>query len=207
MRRYENWDYFPEKVIGLETRSAKLGNIWSVLGADVNPNWESMAVWLSQAKSRDRSRCAPSQWETLLQCDVSHWLGTYLDNIVQQWWNMQCNQDIKVDWWCILLTHCPLGDFNSILIFKLNLMNGGWGISCKIALRWMPLDLTDDKSTLVQVMAWCRQATSHYLSQCWPRSLSLYGITRPQWWKVLNGLTAAQFVVASLHSVMDTSCS
>ena len=45
----------------------------------------------------------------------------------------------------------------------------------------MPLDLTDDKSTLVQVMAWCRQATSHYLSQCWPKSLSLYGNTRPQW--------------------------
>ena len=35
--------------------------------------------------------------------------------------------------------------------------------------------------TLVQVMAWCRQATSHYLSQCWPRSLSPYGVTRPQW--------------------------
>ena len=34
------------------------------------------------------------------------------------------------------------------------------------ALRLMPEDLTDDKSTLVQVMAWCRQATSHYLSQC-----------------------------------------
>ena len=62
-------------------------------------------------------------------------------------------------------------------------MNGGWGISNEIALRWMPLDLTDDKSLLVQVMAWCRQATSHYLSQCWPRSLSLYGITRPQWVK------------------------
>ena len=42
---------------------------------------------------------------------------------------------------------------------------------------------TDDKSTLVQVMAWCHQATSHYLSQCWPRSLSPYGITRPQWVK------------------------
>ena len=39
----------------------------------------------------------------------------------------------------------------------------------------------DDKSTLVQVMAWCHQATSHYLSQCWPRSLSPYGIPRPQW--------------------------
>ena len=48
----------------------------------------------------------------------------------------------------------------------------------------MPLDLTDDKSTLVQVMAWCRQATSHYLSQCWPRSVSPNGVTRPQWVKL-----------------------
>ena len=38
----------------------------------------------------------------------------------------------------------------------------------------MPRILT--KSTLVQVMAWCRQAPSHYLSQCWPRSMSSYGI-------------------------------
>ena len=75
------------------------------------------------------------------------------------------------------------------VIFKLILVNGGWGISYEIALRWMPLDLTvfkcltDDKSTLVLGMAWCRQATSHYLSQCWPRSMSLNGVTRPQWVK------------------------
>ena len=30
-------------------------------------------------------------------------------------------------------------------------------------------------------MTWCHQATSHYLSQWWPRSLSPYGIIRP-WW-------------------------
>ena len=60
-------------------------------------------------------------------------------------------------------------------------MTDDWGISYEIGLRWMLLDLTDDKSTLVQVMAWCRQATSHYLSQCWPRSLSPYGVTKPQW--------------------------
>ena len=30
-------------------------------------------------------------------------------------------------------------------------------------------------------MAWCRQATSHYLRQCWRRSISPYDITRPQW--------------------------
>ena len=39
----------------------------------------------------------------------------------------------------------------------------------------------NDQSTLVQVMAWCRQATSHYLSQFWPTSLLPYGLTRPQW--------------------------
>ena len=29
-------------------------------------------------------------------------------------------------------------------------------------------------------MAWCRQATSHYLNQCWPGSMSPNGVTRPQ---------------------------
>ena len=67
------------------------------------------------------------------------------------------------------------------VIFKLISVIDGWGIFCEIALIWMSLDSSDDQSTLVQVMAWCRQATSHYLSQCWPRSLSPYGLTRPQW--------------------------
>ena len=56
-----------------------------------------------------------------------------------------------------------------------------WDKSCEIALRSVSLEFSDDKSTLVQVMAWCRQAASHYQSQCWPRSVSPYGITRPQW--------------------------
>ena len=50
----------------------------------------------------------------------------------------------------------------------------------------MPLDLTDDKSTLVQVMAWCPQAPSHYLSQCLPRPMSPNGVTRPQWVNTLR---------------------
>ena len=65
-------------------------------------------------------------------------------------------------------------------------MVNGWGISCETAPIWVSLDHTYDKSTLVPVMAWCRQATSHYLSQCWPRSLSPYGVTRPQWVKCLE---------------------
>ena len=83
------------------------------------------------------------------------------------------------------------------LIFKLISVNDGWGIPCKIALRWMPLDLTDDKSTLVQVMAWCCQATSHYLSQCWPWLMSPYGITRPQW---VNNIRPQLEQLECLHS-------
>ena len=64
------------------------------------------------------------------------------------------------------------------VIFKETLVIDGWGISCEIALMWMSLAFTDDQSTLIQVMAWCRQATSHYLNQCWPRSLSPYDVTR-----------------------------
>ena len=82
------------------------------------------------------------------------------------------------------LTHWPLGNLNTILgnkFSKKNSVINGWGISCELALRWTSLDLTDDKSTLVQVMAWCHQATSHYLSQWWTRSLSPYGVNRPQW--------------------------
>ena len=86
------------------------------------------------------------------------------------------------------LTRCGLGDFNAILDEYFSepiTMIDGWDIFCEIALRRMSLDLTDDESTLVQVMAWCHQATSHYLSQCWPRSLSPYDITRPQWVNLL----------------------
>ena len=53
--------------------------------------------------------------------------------------------------------------------------NFKWYISrilCEIALGWMPI--IHIRSILVQVMAWSRQATSHYLSQCWPKSMSPY---------------------------------
>ena len=65
-----------------------------------------------------------------------------------------------------------------------------------------------DMSTLVQVMAWCRQATSHYLSQCWPRSMSPNGVARPQWvnsnkscgTKFINSLNVTTFKYAQLKS-------
>ena len=47
---------------------------------------------------------------------------------------------------------------------------------------------TDDKSTLAQLMAWCCQTTMHYPSQSWPRSMSPYGVIRPQWVKGIHAL-------------------
>ena len=73
-----------------------------------------------------------------------------------------------------------------IIIFKLIPWTDISGAACKIVVRWIPQNSIDDKSTLVQVMAWCRQATSHYLSQRWARSMLPYGITRPRWVKQLQ---------------------
>ena len=98
------------------------------------------------------------------------------------------------------------------VIFKQNLVIDGWHIWCEIDLIWMSLNFTDDESTLVQVMAWCHQATSHYLSQCWPRSLSPYGVTRPQW---VNTMTLVRcgsnfesliFKLISQIYILSTTC-
>ena len=73
----------------------------------------------------------------------------------------------------------------------------GWDISREIAPWRLLLDLTDHKSILVQVMAWCRQATTHYLSQCWSRSMSPNGVTRPQW------VLICSFIITTLSCICE----
>ena len=60
----------------------------------------------------------------------------------------------------------------------------------------MSQNLIDEKSILVQVMAWCHQTTSHYLSQCWPRSMLPHGITRPQWVKEIRYILSISCEIA-----------
>ena len=65
---------------------------------------------------------------------------------------------------CIINSLAP-GRFQSNLwklILKLILVIDGCDISSEITLRWTSQDLSDDKSTLGQVMAWYRQVTSYY---------------------------------------------
>ena len=89
-----------------------------------------------------------------------------------------------------ILTHCPLtdhGNFKCVNILMIDILS--ISTAGEIALRWISHlglhtllhTITDDKSILVQVMAWCHQATSHYLNQCWPSYMLPYGITRGQW--------------------------
>ena len=80
---------------------------------------------------------------------------------------------------CACLSHRPL----ILQIYILSAFS-------EIGLRWVPQNPNDDYSTLVQAMAWCREATSHYLNQCWPKSLSSYGVTRPQWVKTCGHVHA-----------------
>ena len=67
------------------------------------------------------------------------------------------------------------------------------------ALRWMPQDLTDDESIfMVQIMAWCHQATSHYLSQFWPRFMSPYDISKPQWVKKKYAKVVCYYIITNI---------
>ena len=106
-----------------------------------------------------------------------------------------------------------LRNLNEVLdvIFKQIGVIGCWGILCEIELIRMSLDFIEDQSTLVQVMAWCRQAPSHCLSQCWPRSLSLYSVTRPQHYnnvimgEMASQITSLTIVYSNVYSGGDQS--
>ena len=147
------------------------------------------------------------------------------DNSVFSPASQQVQHDDIITWkhflhyWLFVRVRYGISTFNSLapgrfkfkfrwIIFKLISVNGGWGISYEIALRWMPLGLTDDKSTLIQVMAWCCQATGHYLSQFWLRYLSPNGVTRPQWVNLcilFKGIATQSFVIFFSLSAR-TSC-
>ena len=60
----------------------------------------------------------------------------------------------------------------------------------------MSLNLIDDKSTLSQVMVWCSRATSHYLSQCWPRP-----ITQAITWIYVDQVKPCQMPSLSLNEL------
>ena len=86
--------------------------------------------------------CQHIRWNELYIPPKFH---TFLNSLVHQTMNQ---------WWLeYRRIYASLGLNDLIISYK-----------GEIALRWTPQNPTDDKATLVKVMACCRQSTSHYLS-------------------------------------------
>ena len=116
-----------------------------------------MKVWDPRQKDDPVATMEPGEGETKRDC-----------------WTVAFGKTTTGEEWAI--NSLPSGGccYNlKLVIFKLISRIDILSIYCEFALKWMPQDLIDDKSTLVlQVMVWRRQSTSHYLSQCWVRSMS-----------------------------------
>ena len=90
-------------------------------------------------------------------------------------------------------------------IYNLTLIteNSSLGTRCEI-----PTQNPTNESTFVQVMAWCCQAPSHCLSQCWPRSMLSYKL-RESHIKRYFTLNYLEFVIPN-HKLQkcfkDTTC-
>ena len=85
-------------------------------------------------------------------------------------------------WWFEALPHSLLRHCNEYENCDLRYMLQIMLMSAyEISIGWMPQDTFDDMPVLVQVMAWCHQATGHYQSQCWPRFISPRGVIMLKW--------------------------
>ena len=125
-------------------------------------------LWLTQTPTMPTTRAEPSYHVT--HCWDPHKLcwNTAFNSLAFGRWG----SNYKIIIWCF---------FTLILPNNRNYRMDTW---YEIALRWgwigldlfnevtvnIPQNIAYENSTSVQVMAWCHQATSHYLSQCWPSS-------------------------------------
>ena len=105
---------------------------------------------------------------------VTHW--SYCSFTISPWYIHVCSKQFSIQRVNSLIPGRGGNNFEIInleLIFWIDIL----GDSYKIVLWRMPMHQIHDNSTLVQVMVWCHQATSHYLSRCWPSSLLPHGVT------------------------------
>ena len=127
----------------------------------------SCLVWLTQ---RDAQPCLASSCLWLSATLVV--IG--LQNVL---WECHicasCEMDIDIYWWIMIRWKLP-GNA------KPGKTRQDQAAPREDGVPWFWKRLYFDKSTLVHVMARCREAPRHYLSQCWPWSMWPYGVSRPQ---------------------------
>ena len=91
------------------------------------------------------------------------------------------------------VTHCPMVDVTLMRkyeYFKPDLRIEILSTHVKANLEWTPEDLIDGESTLVQVMTCFREGTSHNLDQRWQSFPAPYGVTTPEWVKIITSQMA-----------------
>ena len=159
----------------------------TIIGSDngLSPDWRQAIIW-ANAGILLIGPCMRNklQWKFNRNSNIFV-LQNALENVV---WEMtsilsqpQCTWTLMSAVWekpLNLITHSrnSLAPGKSKWNFRSNFQatfSDWWLRSYEIALRWMSLHLTD-KSTFDLVMAWCHQATSHYLGQCWPSSVAIW---------------------------------
>ena len=109
-----------------------------------------------------------------LYIETTHWLSRGFPFCVEILW-IELSKPFSPDQYIyiyiyIYITRYPWQIQDIIEIFNLKWQFGS-----------IKMEANNLKSPLVQVMAWCRNVTSHRLSPCWPRSRSPYGVIRSQW--------------------------
>ena len=89
-------------------------------------------------------------------------------------------------WLCNSLVPGRCGNEFKNIVFKLIMQNRiTLALIVKLLSGKCHRFLTNDKLTLVQVMVCCRQTTTNYLCQRWPRPMSPYCVTGARTWSLL----------------------
>ena len=121
---------------------------------------------------------------------ATHWsLKKYWNNADRFWWMQMCwfqtKKKISIHFWIKFamvqtmalnqqrnkpLTRWHLRDWNVIVKMHFSVLFC-WLASLYFLMNKLPWDLTNDKSTLVYIVAWCGQATSYYLIKSWYGSM------------------------------------
>ena len=114
--------------------------------------------WRCSWSSADR-RCSNYIW--VIDNFIAYQGATYSSDftvhvyLIMSWWVIKLHLYVTDGISFNSLAHGRFQRHFSKVIFQLILVIDDWSISCKIVLKWMPMDLTDGKSTLV---AWWHQA-------------------------------------------------
>ena len=135
-----------------ESQTSQTGTSYSVW-AVVSPTW-LMAV-------SPQTGCACAATETKEKYNVlTHWPLGNVRVIVSPQTGCACAATETKEKYNVL-THWPLGNVRVIdknIIFKRAIQDSNMTTQYEIAIMWMPQNLTTEKSTLGQGMAWCHQA-------------------------------------------------